>query len=101
MAKENDADGDVAGVVQRSLRRASALDRTIAMELIVGEMVDHGDWAVLMFWEGELENAVTEYLRMLNRTEQAVCGHCYNNLGKGLQERLKGRVVVEEARRQG
>jgi hypothetical protein len=96
-----DADEDVLGVVQRALRQSTPELRTRAMELIVGEMVDHGDWASLMFWEGELENAVTEYLRMLNRTEQAVCGHCYNNLGKGLQERLKGRVVVEEARRQG
>jgi hypothetical protein len=96
-----DADGDVLGVVQRSLRRATPELRTQVMECVVGEMIDHGDWASLMFWEGELENAVAEYLRMLNRTEQAVCGCCFNNLGKGLQERLKGRVVVEEARRQG
>ena len=87
---------DLIEVVQRALRRATALDRTIVMELIVGEMVDHGDWAVLMFWEGELENAVTEYLRMLNRTDRAVCGCCFNNLGKGLQERLRGKVCVEE-----
>jgi len=92
---------DALELVRRSLRQSTPELRTRAMELIVGEMVDHGDWASLMFWEGELENAVTEYLRMLNRTEQALCGHCYNNLGKGLQERLKGRIVVEEARRQG
>jgi len=97
MAKTDD---DLIEVVRRALRRATPELRTRAMELIVGEMVDHGDWASLMFWEGELENAVTEYLRMLNRTEHAVCGCCFNNLGKGLQERLKGRDVVEEARRQ-
>ena len=98
MAKTDD---DLIEVVRRALRRATPELRTRAMELIVGEMIDHGDWASLMFWEGELENAVAEYLRMLNRTDRAVCGCCFNNLGKGLQERLKGRVVVEEARRQG
>jgi hypothetical protein len=92
---------DALELVRRSLRQSTPELRTRAMELIVGEMIDRGDWASLMFWEGELENAVAEYLRMLARTEQAVCGCCFNNLGKGLQERLKGRVVVEEARRQG
>jgi hypothetical protein len=92
---------DALELVRRALRQTTPDLRTRAMELIVGEMIDHGDWASLMFWEGELENAVAEYLRMLNRTDRAVCGCCFNNLGKGLQERLKGRVVVEEARRQG
>jgi len=99
MAKGNDGDGDVLGVVTKALRQSTPELRTQLVELVVGVMIDRGDWGSLMFWEGELENAVTEYLRMLNRTEQTVCGHCYNNLGKGLQERLKGRVVVERAMR--
>ena len=97
MVRENEP--DVLGVVTRALRHSTPELRTRAMELIVGAMVDGGDWASLMFWEGELENAVTEYLRMLNRTDHALCGHCWGNLGKGLQERLKGRVVVERAMR--
>jgi hypothetical protein len=93
------ANDDLIEVVRRALRKAGPEDRTRVMELLVGEMVDHNDWASLMFWQGELENAVTEYLRMLNRTDHAVCGCCFNNLGKGLQERLKGRIVVERAMR--
>jgi len=54
------ADDNLIEVVRRALRNASAEDRTRVMELLFGEMVDHADWGSLMFWEGELENAVTE-----------------------------------------
>ena len=69
------------------------------MELIVGAMVDAPDWGSLAFWHGELEHALMRYFQMLGRTERAVCQHCYHNLGPGLQERLRGRVVVERAMR--
>ena len=99
--KKNNADGDVLGVVQRALRRASAEDRTQLMELVVGAMIDSGDFGSLAFWHGELEHALMQYFQMLNKTERGVRQECWRNLGPGLQERLKGRMVVEEARRQG
>ena len=93
-------DEDAVTVVTKALRRATPELRTRMVELVVGEMIDHGDWGSLAFWHGELEHALMEYFRLVERTEQAVCGCCFNNLGKGLQERLKGRVVIVEARRQ-
>jgi hypothetical protein len=62
-------------------------------------MIDHGDWGSLMFWHGELEHALMEYFRMLGRTERGVRQECWRNLGPGLQERLKGRIVVQRAMR--
>jgi hypothetical protein len=96
-----DEDDDLIEVVQRALRHSTPELRTQVMECVVGAMVDAGDWGSICWWHGELEHALMEYFRLAGRTEQAVCAHCFNNLGKGLQERLKGRVVVEEARRQG
>ena len=95
MAKESDRDADVLGVVTRALRQSTPELRTQLVELVIGTMIDRADWGSIMFWEGELENAVTEYLRMLNRNERALCSHCFNNLGKGLQERLRRKAEVE------
>ena len=95
MAKKNDGDGDVLSVVTRALRHASGEDRTCVMELIVGEMIDHGDWASLMWWQGEIANAISEYLRMLNRADRAVCGCCWDNLSDDLKRKLEGKIEVE------
>ena len=94
-AKENDE--DVLSVVTKALRRSSGEDRTCVMELIVGEMIDHGDWASLMWWQGEIANAISEYLRMLARTDRAVCGCCWDNLSDDLKQRLAGKIEVARA----
>ena len=94
MAKKNDGDGDVLSVVTRALRQSTPELRTQLVELVVGAMVDAGDWSSLMFWEGEIAHAISEYLRMLSRTNRAVCGCCWDNLGDELKGRLKGKVEV-------
>jgi hypothetical protein len=90
-------DEDAITAVTRALRGSTPELRTGAMEVVVGAIVDAGDWGTLAFWHGELEHALMEYFQLLGRREQAVCQHCYRNLGPGLQERLRGKVEVEHA----
>jgi hypothetical protein len=65
------------------------------MEFVVGEMIDAGDWGSLCFWQGQLSEAVAEYLLMAGRANQAICEHCWENLGEDLRHRLKGKVSIE------
>jgi len=97
VVKENDV--DVLSVVTKALRRATPELRTELMELIVGAMVDHNEFGSLAFWHGEVEHALMEYFRMLNKTDRGVRQECWRNLGPGLQERLKGKIEVERAMR--
>jgi len=92
VAKKSDV--DVLSVVTKALRRATPELRTELMELIVGAMVDAGDWGSIMFWSSELSNAIEQYLLMLSRTDQAVCGHCFDGLNEELKRKLVGRVEV-------
>ena len=77
VAKEND--GDVLSVVTRALRRATPELRTELMELIVGAMVDGGDWGSLCWWHGELEHALMKYFQMLGRTDRGDRQECWRN----------------------
>ena len=96
VAKKNDRrDEDVLVVVTRALRRATPELRTQLMEVVVGEMVDGGDWGSLMFWSSELSNAIEQYLLMLSRTNRAVCGHCFDGLNEELKRKLAGKISVE------
>jgi hypothetical protein len=97
MAKGNDWNADVLSAVTRALRHARPELRTQLMELVVGSMIDAGNWGSLSFWHGELERALMKYFEVWERNGEAVCQHCFRNLGLGLQERLKGRVVIEHA----
>ena len=92
-------DGDVLGVVTRALRQSTPELRTELMELIVGAMIDAGNWGSLCWWHGELEHALMEYFQMLNKTDRGVRQECWRNLGPGLQERLRGKIEVERAMR--
>ena len=99
MAKGNDGDGDVLGVVTKALRQSTPELRTQLVELVVGVMIDRGDWGSLMFWEGEINHAISEYLRMWARTNRAVCGCCWDNLSDDLKRKLEGKIEVERAMR--
>ena len=92
MAREND--GDVLGVVQRALRRATPELRTCLMECVVDEMISHGEFGSIFLWQGILSEAVEEYLARAKRAGQQVCGHCFDNLGDELKRKLKGKVTV-------
>jgi len=95
VAKKNDRDGDAVTVVTRALRRSTPELRFQLLELVVGAMIDAGtDWSSLMWWSGELDHAVSEYLRMLDRTNRAVCGHCFENLSDDLKRKLEGKIEV-------
>jgi hypothetical protein len=97
MAKKK-SDEDVVALITRSLRGATPELRTQVMEVVVGAMIDAGnDWGSLAFWHGELEHALMQYFQIWERNKEPVCQHCFRNLGPGLQERLKGRVVIERA----
>jgi len=69
------------------------------MEVVVGAMIDGGDWGSLALWHGELEHALMKYFQVLNKTDRGVRQECWRNLGPGLQERLKGKIEVERAMR--
>jgi hypothetical protein len=90
-------DDDLIEVVQRALRQSTPQLRTRLVELLIGEMVSREDWSSLMFWSGEIDHAVSEYLRMLSRTNRAVCGCCWDNLSDDLKRRLEGKIEVERA----
>jgi hypothetical protein len=95
MAKKSDE--DAVTVVTRALRGSTPELRTGAMESVVGAMIDAGDFGSLAFWHGELERALMQYFQMWERNREPVCQHCFRNLGPGLQERLKGKIVIEHA----
>jgi hypothetical protein len=97
MPKPDDGDDDLIEVVRRGLRRSTPQQRTVLMELVVAEMLDGQDYASLMLWQGLISEAVNEYLRMLNRTNRAVCGCCWDNLSDDLKRRLEGKIDVERA----
>jgi hypothetical protein len=95
VAKANDRDSDVLGVVQRSLRQSTPELRTELMEVVVGAMIDGGDWGSIFLHQGLLSEAVEQYLKWTNRTGQQICGHCFDNLGNELKRKLKGEFVTE------
>jgi hypothetical protein len=100
MARKSERDEDAVTAVTRLLRGSTPELRTAVMECVVGSMIDSGsDWGSISLWHGYLENALMQYFQMLGRTEQAVCQHCYHNLGPGLQDRLRGKISVERAMR--
>jgi hypothetical protein len=92
MAKSDDE--DVLTLITRALRHSTPELRTGAMEVVVGAMIDAGDWGSLMFWSSEISNAIEQYALMLNRTNRAVCGHCFDGLNEELKRKLEGRVEV-------
>ena len=99
MAKRNDGGEDVLTVVTRALRQSTPEIRTGVMEVVVGAMIDGGDWGSLALWHGELEHALMKYFQVLNKTDRGVRQECWRHLGPGLQERLKGNIEVERAMR--
>jgi hypothetical protein len=64
------------------------------MELIVDEMISHGEFGSVFLWQGLLSEAVEEYLARARRTGQELCSHCIDNLGGELKEKWKGKVDV-------
>jgi len=95
------SDEDAIALVTKALRHSTPELRTQLMECVVGAMIDGGDWGSIMFWQGETTNAVTEYVRMLNRTNRAVCGCCWDNLSDDLKRMLEGKITVERANENG
>jgi hypothetical protein len=87
-------DEDALTLVTRALRQSTPEIRTGVMEVVVGAMVDAGDWGSLMFWSSEISNAIEQYALMLARTNRAVCGHCFDGLTEELKRKLEGRVEV-------
>jgi hypothetical protein len=96
MAKKKN-DEDAVALITRLLRGSTPELKTQVMEVVVGAMVDAGNWGSISFWHGELERALMQYFQLWERNKEPVCQHCFRNLGPGLQERLKGRVVIERA----
>jgi hypothetical protein len=95
--RESEREEDALAVITRALRNSTPELKTGAMEVVVGAMVDVGNWGSICWWHGELEHALMEYFQLWERNREPVCQHCFRNLGPGLQERLRGKIEIERA----
>ena len=93
------ADDDLIEVFRRGLRRSTPQLRIQLIEQVLVGLIDGGDWGSICWLHGEIEGALMEYFKTLNRTDQGVRQEAWRNLGPGLQERLKGKIEVERAMR--